>query len=291
MNIRSIAQALGGDVAGRDSVLAPGPGHSSGDRSLLVSFKGGEDFIVHSFANDDWKLCRDEVKARLGLAEWKPGTARPRTAPTPVINADQADHAAQQLEKARLLWRRSTPIAGTVAETYLRDARGYDGPLPSTLRFLRGGGEYPPAMIAAFGIPAEPEPGVLSIAEDEIRGVHVTRLKPDGSAKAGTQRDKFMLGPSSGWPIVLAPANDLLAISVTEGIEDGLISFLASGRGVWVAGAAGRMPSLVDRIPQYTESVTIFAHDDIAGQRGAKALAAALSHRDNLEIFIEGITV
>ena len=32
-NIRNIAQALGGDVAGRDSVLAPGPGHSPGDRS------------------------------------------------------------------------------------------------------------------------------------------------------------------------------------------------------------------------------------------------------------------
>ena len=144
-------------------------------------------------------------------------------------------------------------------------------------------------MIAAFGIPAEPEPGVLSIAEDEIRGVHVTRLKADGSGKAGTQRDKFMLGPSSGWPIVLAPPNDLLAISVTEGIEDGLISFLASGRGVWVAGAAGRMPSLADKLPNHIEGVTIFAHDDQAGQRGAKALAAALSHRDNLEIFIEGI--
>ena len=32
-----------------------------------------------------------------------------------------------------------------------------------------------------------------------------------------------MLGSSSGWPIVLAPANDLLALSITEGIEDGLI--------------------------------------------------------------------
>ena len=77
-------------------------------------------------------------------------------------------------------------------------------------------------MIAAFGIPEEPEPGVLAIAENEIRGVHLTRLKPDGSGKAGTERDKIMLGSSSGWPIVLAPANDLLALSITEGIEDGL---------------------------------------------------------------------
>jgi hypothetical protein len=66
-------------------------------------------------------------------------------------------------------------------------------------------------MIAAFGIPEEPEPGVLAISANEIRGVHLTRLKPDGSGKAGTERDKIMLGSSSGWPVGLAPASDLLA--------------------------------------------------------------------------------
>jgi AAA domain len=94
---------------------------------------------------------------------------------------------------------------------YLRDARGYDGVLPHTLRFLPAAGDFPPAMIAAFGIPEEPEPGVLAISANEIRGVHLTRLKPDGSGKAGTERDKIMLGSSSGWPVVLAPASDLLA--------------------------------------------------------------------------------
>ena len=71
MNIRSIAQALGGDVAGRDSVLAPGPGHSPGDRSMQVTFNG-DDFVVHSFAGDPWDVCRDDVRRRLGLAEWRP---------------------------------------------------------------------------------------------------------------------------------------------------------------------------------------------------------------------------
>ena len=286
MNIRSIAQALGGDVAGRDSVLAPGPGHSPGDRSMQITFRG-DDFVVHSFAGDPWDACRDDVKARLGLAAWRPDAGRPRTA-GPILRPSFDAHAAHQLAKAKALWQRSIPINDTPAETYLRDQRGYDGLIPSTLRFLRAAGDFPSAMIAAFGLPSELEPGVLSITEDQIRGVHLTRLKPDGSGKAGTERDKIMLGSSSGWPIVLAPANDLLAISITEGIEDGLTVHLFTGRGVWVAGAAGRMPNLADKIPEYLESVTIHAHDDRAGQHGAKLLAAALKPR-NIEVRIEGI--
>ena len=39
-------------------------------------------------------------------------------------------------------------------------------------------------MIAAFGVPHEPEPGQLVIAEDAVCGVHITRLAPDGMGKA-----------------------------------------------------------------------------------------------------------
>src|SRR5215203_5552539 len=71
-NTRNIARALGGDVAGRDRVLAPGPGHSPADRSLQVTLGGSEHFLVHSFAGDDWRRCRDHVRQRLGLPEWQP---------------------------------------------------------------------------------------------------------------------------------------------------------------------------------------------------------------------------
>ena len=74
-----IAQALGGEVSGRQ-VLAPGPGYSRGDRSLCVRFEANapEGFVVNSFANDDWKLCRDYVRQRLGLPQWEPGDRRDR---------------------------------------------------------------------------------------------------------------------------------------------------------------------------------------------------------------------
>jgi hypothetical protein len=76
------------------------------------------------------------------------------------------DYAARQLEKARWLWSMRQPIGGSIAETYLREARKYHGPLPGTLGFLPARGEHGPAMIAAFGLPNEPESGELTIANE-----------------------------------------------------------------------------------------------------------------------------
>jgi hypothetical protein len=191
--------------------------------------------------------------------------------------------AASRLTKARWLWSKRRPLIGSIAETYLREARGYSGqvppPLPATLGFLPARGEYGPAMIAAFGVPREPEPGKLIIADDAVRGVHITRLAPDGMGNAGTDTEKIMIGMSVGSPIVLAPANDLLGIAVTEGIEDALSAHLATGLGAWAAGCASRLPALVEAIPSYVESVTILVDDDEDGRRHAGELAARLLHR------------
>jgi RecA-family ATPase len=74
LDVRSVAAALGGDVTGPDSVLAPGPGHSPKDRSLSVKLApdAPDGFTVYSHANDDWKICRDYVAAKLGRASWQP---------------------------------------------------------------------------------------------------------------------------------------------------------------------------------------------------------------------------
>jgi hypothetical protein len=133
------------------------------------------------------------------------------------VAARERVSAAERLSKARWLWSRRRPLAGSIAETYLREARGYRGLLPATLAFLPARGEYGPAMIAAFGLPEEPEPGQLTISSEALRGVHLTRLAPDGSSKAGSDADKIMVGRSAGSPIVLAPPNDLLGLAIAEG--------------------------------------------------------------------------
>jgi hypothetical protein len=191
----------------------------------------------------------------------------------------ERNSAAERLSKARWLWSKRKPIAGSIAETYLREARGYRGALPTTLGFLPARGEHGPAMIAAFGIAYEPEPGLLEIADIAVRGVHITRLAADGSGKAGTERDKIMLGSSIGYPIVLAPPNDLGCLAIAEGIEDALSVHDDTGLGVWAAGSASRLPALADVVPRYIEAVTITVDDDDVGRANADALAGRLLAR------------
>ena len=68
--LRSMATALGGDVMkstkGVPYILCPGPGHSPRDRSLSVtpSSSAPDGFVANSFANDDWRVCRDHVLKR-----------------------------------------------------------------------------------------------------------------------------------------------------------------------------------------------------------------------------------
>lgn len=183
---------------------------------------------------------------------------------------------AERLSKAQWLWSRSRPIAGTVAESYLCGARGYDGAVPATLRFLPARGAHGPAMLAAFGMATEPEPGRVEIDPRDLYGVHITRLAPDGSGKAGTERDKIMVGLSAGSPIVLAPPNDSLGLAITEGIEDALSAHIATGLGAWAAGAASFLPALAPAIPPYVDCITILADDDTDGRRHAAELARRL---------------
>jgi hypothetical protein len=201
--------------------------------------------------------------------------------------AFEREKAAERLALARWLWLRHRPIVGTPAERYLREVRGITGALPATLGFLPACGEHPPALIGAFGIPAEPKPGTLAISQTAVAGVHITRLKADGSGKDEHEPAKVMVGKSCGWPIVLAPPNDGGGLAILEGIEDGLSVALLTGLGVWIAGCASRLPALADAVPGYIEAVTIYAHDDAAGQRHARELAAALRRR-GIDVKVEG---
>ena len=67
-SLQHAAHALGGDVSA-GQILAPGPGHSPRDRSLSIRIDptAPDGFLVHSFASDPPLLCRDHVRAALGL--------------------------------------------------------------------------------------------------------------------------------------------------------------------------------------------------------------------------------
>jgi hypothetical protein len=274
LNPRTVARALGGNVVGRDAILCPGPGHSARDRSLSLRLdpRARDGFLVHSFAGDDWTTCREHVRARLGLSQSL--HAPQRTAS--IRRRDESDQRAVAL----WLWRQRQPIAGTSAERYLREARHYRGDVPPTLAYLPARGEYAHAMIAAFALPTEPEPGRLRLADAAVRGVHLTRLTPDGSDRDRGLHGKIMIGRGSvGTPIVISPVTDLLGLVIAEGIENALALHAATGLGGWAAGCASRLPALADAVPAYIESVTIGVDPDAAGRRDAAELAQRLAAR------------
>ncbi|MCS3497484.1 phage/plasmid primase-like uncharacterized protein [Bradyrhizobium japonicum] len=209
------------------------------------------------------------------------------------------DHDRHQRKKAAWLWSQRLPITGTIAETYLREARGIAaGPLPVTLAFLPPSKPaHFPAMISAFAMADEIEPGVLGEPRG-VEAVHLTLLRSDGSGKADAKPNKMMIGSPSGKPIVVAPPNDLLGLAITEGIEDALSVHEATGLGAWAAGSAPHMgkldgvePDFSDSaIPDFVECVTIFADADAdqQGERNASRLAERLDAR-GIEVTIEGL--
>ena len=103
MNLRAIALALGGEVAG-GQVLAPGPGHSPRDRSLSikVSQDAPDGFVVHSHAGDDWKECRDHVYSRLNIVR----ETTPSAVPLPRIKEPSVSALYDYQDESReLLFR------------------------------------------------------------------------------------------------------------------------------------------------------------------------------------------
>src|SRR5262249_58086467 len=74
LSLQQIARALGGDVSGNE-VRAPGPGHSAKDRSLSVRIDANapDGFLVCSHSpRDDQIACKDYVRQKVGLPEFKP---------------------------------------------------------------------------------------------------------------------------------------------------------------------------------------------------------------------------
>jgi phage/plasmid primase-like uncharacterized protein len=171
--------------------------------------------------------------------------------------------AQQKAAQARRLWKEAQPIAGTLAEIYLR-GRGITCLLPETLRFHPSCWHGPtskrwPAMVGAVqgtGLPA----------------MHRTYLRPDGSGKAALYPDKMMLGATAGGAVRLTNAQGPLVVA--EGIETALS--LASGllhapATVWAALSTSGIRGL--HLPPTASRLTIAPDGDKPGREAANALA------------------
>jgi hypothetical protein len=255
------------------------------DRSLVEQQLLGAAEACGYVAKDGIAAARSTIKSGLDRGERSPRNIQSRQGCSPSIQRTplQPVHVetavveddAERIARARYLWAQRRVLD----ERYLRGSRGLRGPFPATLGSLPARGDRGPAMIAAFGVTSEPEPGVLVIAGDDVRAVHLTKLTADATQKSGGMSNKIMIGSPKGSPIVLAPPNDSLAMCITEGIEDALSTHEATGLGAWAAGSASLMPALADAVPDYIDCVSILAHRDPAGIKGANELATRLRTR------------
>lgn len=263
----AVAKAVGGTVIGPRRIVAPGPGHSRADRSMSVMLDSDavDGFRVNSFADDDWRICRDHVRQMLGIPDsehHRPNAqlSRPSPATTPVSDNSRIDIAHR-------LWRESVPIDGTLAAVYLLD-RGL-GLADEVLdgHALRFHGACPfrlqdrttvrlPSMLTAM----------VDIRTNEFCGIHRTALKPDGSGKAnvaGLGNAKKMLGRAAGACVKLSADEDVsIGLHVAEGIETALACVAMGFRPTWAALSAGgiaRFPVLPG-----VDALTIFADNDEA---------------------------
>ena len=244
------AWLLGGNVAGKNQIVCPGPGHSRRDRSLSVRFdpRAAKGFIVHSFAGDDPIAARDYVRERLGLPAWQPGDERDRDVPASRLKEFDRmtiDRKAEcqfrseddllRIKRANALWDEAKEPRGTMVQDYLR-SRALDLPEDVAEAVLRshprcpwrseetGKTELVPAMLVSF----------RSLDDDIITGVHRIRLdQPQQWPKV----ERRMLGVVRRTAVKLDPVSDKLVIG--EGVETAMAARQLGHKPAWALGSVG----------------------------------------------------
>jgi hypothetical protein len=194
-----------------------------------------------------------------------PGAFAP---PTPAIIFQRENERRAKADKraamARALWDEAQPIAGTLAEFYLR-GRGITCPLPATLRFHRE---------AWHGPTARRWPAMVAVVEGgDGFAVHRTWLNPHGNGKAGLEGgDKLMLGATAGGAVRLTEGPGRLVAG--EGIESALsllCGLLDGPAAVWAGLSTSGIRGL--RLPAQLGRLTIAPDGDAPGREAANALA------------------
>jgi putative DNA primase/helicase len=278
MNIRSIAHHLNGVIIG-DQVLAPGPNHSRSDRSLSVWIDPGcpDGFRVHSFAGDDWRVCRHHVRERLGLPSWRLRNSNQASPPERACLQQTITSVIDELDRtqrALALWQEGLPIIGTIAEAYLRHRGLFMSTEVEAADALRFHPACPFRLEDRVIVRLPTMLGLMrDIITDEPKAVHRTALRDDGAGKAdhpSLGNAKKMFGPMKGAVLKLTGDADVIdGLGIGEGIESALTVICAGWRPVWACGSAGA----IERFPVLpgVDSLTIFADADQAGMTAAAA--------------------
>ena len=258
---RELTMALGGRWHGRYGACACPvcqPERRKGQNALTVADGEGGRLVLH---------CKKSACAFLDILAAAGLRSGDYTPPEPAKlarrEAERRAEARRKAEQARRLWQEAQPIAGTVAEAYLR-GRGITCKLPRTLRFHGHAWHGPtarrwPALVAA-------------VQGAGAAAVHRTWLRADGSGKADIEPAKAMLGATAGGAVRLADGPSRLVVA--EGIESALsllCGLLDAPATVWAGLSTSGLRGL--HLPPQPGRLTIAADGDGPGRDAAHALA------------------
>jgi hypothetical protein len=268
-DLRSVARALGGELID-DQILAPGPGHSTRDRSLVIRFDphAPDRILVHSFCGDDPLLAKDYVRERLGL----PRQAKAKTLHIdPVSHPDSLSGDMVRTAQALAIWSEAHDPRGTPVEAYLRH-RGIDLPLDVASEAIRFhpscpfAGERTLAMVCL----------VRDMVTDAPKAIHRTALSLEGHKVKVGHHDRLSLGPVGGGAIKVTPDADVTTcLGIGEGLESTLSLRLTEEFGispVWCLLSTSGMSNLP--VLAGVECLWIAVDHDAAGLKASSHCSA-----------------
>ncbi|PIB89954.1 virulence-associated protein E [Caulobacter sp. FWC2] len=265
MSLKSIVRALGGDLyAGGRRANIPAPGHSRRDRSVSLLERDGR-LIIHTFGDADWRIVRDDLRAR-GLLAGEPADSSASPRP-PVRDEDRA----RRREVAQALWASGRRIAGTLSERHCR-LRGLvgDPPGPAALRHhglaplsvYRPGPATRPALLAGVCDP-----------DGVVTAIEITYLRADGHRASALRLARKTVGAvAPGSAVRLDVAAETLLVA--EGVFTALSARRRFDLPAWALLSTSNLRAW--RPPPGVRRVVIAADRGPEGEASAAALARVL---------------
>ncbi|MCA0422351.1 MAG: toprim domain-containing protein [Proteobacteria bacterium] len=218
----------------------------------------------------------DIIRERTGISRFPDLLAEARAhlgRPQPVLPDTPAPKKAKASggtpAAVASLFAASVPVAGTLADTYLRSRGLTQGGMISALRFHPKCWHWEEGQTRSV-----PRPALIAAVTDgagALQGVHRTWLAPDGLGKAGVETQRRAMGHLLGNAVRLIPHDDILVIG--EGIET-MLSLIeaAPGLPVWAALSSGHLGAVL--LPEGLQRLYIAIDRDPAGRGAAERLSA-----------------
>ncbi len=226
----------------------------------------------------EWKVAIQELAKSLGVREQDPVVRKlafKEDSQSPQTNYPE------KIAKAVRLYHKGIPIAGTLAEKYLRKHRRINGELPTDFRFVKSTWhldtkEYPPALLAP-----------IRDKDSQVIGVVRIFLNKDGSKYSKTYRDecgnlekatpKANLGLSSHGAVTVQQGTIPTTLWVAEGIETALSIAKARPNDTVMASLSVNQLKNIPVGPE-VQKVIICADNDGSSSNSQAALEKAIQH-------------